>query len=215
MKKFILLTIGLATVFAGCKKSKDVGPQPEKDYGAVIKDKTWTGEFTYAGQPKGYYSVQFNADNTSVWSEAGGNYTGGTWALNGKQLSIIQTAFIQSKGDISDDNQLINISNTSASLTLNSGQLNTNANMVLDNTLWKGTIADATNVLTPISFAFASGLKLTVTSSAGVIIKVYERGGASVRFKDPGVTSFGVITPDGKQIRGVSSNHAQWQLTKQ
>jgi hypothetical protein len=219
MKKYIgILLVSLIIIFflASCKKDNTT---TAKDYGALVKAKIWTGEFTYTGQPTGYYSVQFNADSTSIWSELGGPYTGGKWSLSGKQLTIIQNSTLQSKGDISDDNKLINITNSNAFMTLNSGQLNTYGDMILDGQTWRGTVTNGAGITTNTTLAFNAGLKLNfslgLTTSMGLS---YERVGASVRFTSSGITYFGVIMPNGTDIKGQTHGGADkynWQITKQ
>ena len=221
MKKYLNLFPLLLLInffLPGCKKESNT----LKDYGALVKGKIWTGEITYTGQPTGYYSAQFNADSTISWTELGGPFSGGKWSMQGKQLILNLTATIQCKGDLSDDNKLINITNSNAVLTLNSGQLNSNGAMVLEGHTWKGSVTNYSGTKTiNISMTFNPGLKMEVDGGpfpAMLINQPYERLGASVRFTNSGITFFGVIQPNGTEIKGQTYGGADkynWKITKQ
>ena len=86
----VLVILLVTNILLSCKKSNDSIPTPSiKDYSVSIKDKTWWGTFTINGQKAQYYSVQFNADNSLVWSQLSGDYPG-KWTLDGKKLVIIR-----------------------------------------------------------------------------------------------------------------------------
>ncbi|HEY5464972.1 MAG TPA: hypothetical protein VIJ95_17045 [Hanamia sp.] len=216
--RYIPLIFMIILLFPGCKKA----PTPAKNYSALVTGKIWTGEFTYTGQPIGYYSIQFNGDSSTVWSDLGGPFSGGKWSLNGKQLILNLTSSIECKGDISDDNTLTNITNSNAFLTLNSGQLNTCGDMVLDGQKWKGSVTNYQGTITTnISITFKPGLKIDIDGGpfpAMIINLPYQRLGASIRFTNSGITFFGVIRPEGTNIKGQTNGGADkynWQITKQ
>lgn len=221
MKKYLNLFPVLLLInffLPGCKKDTNT----IKDYGALVKGKIWTGEFTYTGQPTGYYSAQFNADSTISWADLAGSLSGGKWSLHGKQLTLNLTASIQCKGDLSDDNQLINITNSNAVLSLNSGQLNPYGGMVLDGHKWKGSVRNYSGTKSiNISITFNPALKIEVDGGpfpAMLINQPYERLGASIRFTNSGITFFGVISPNGTEIKGQTyggTDKYNWQITKQ
>src|SRR4051812_24254876 len=76
----LLLT---ALVLISCKKDNKT-----EDLTASFAEKTWSGAMTYTGQDAEYYSVHFNNDNTLLWSEFSGDYTG-IWKLTDRQLRMI------------------------------------------------------------------------------------------------------------------------------
>ena len=80
----ILAFLFSAGILVGCKKEN--GPAA-KDYAASIKEKTWWGVVTYTGKEAEYYSVHFNSDNTLMWSQFAGDYSG-HWATSGNALTI-------------------------------------------------------------------------------------------------------------------------------
>jgi hypothetical protein len=109
MKKYIsiiMATLVLVGFITACKKSNSPAPN---DTAAYIKDKTWSGALTYTGKTTEYYGVHFNADNTLIWVQLSGEYTG-HWAINGKTITMTFDA-ITAKivADISVDNKLLNI----------------------------------------------------------------------------------------------------------
>jgi hypothetical protein len=220
MKKYlkIMLAIILSTgILFSCKK--DSTPEP-KDYAASIKDKTWSGAFTYTGEKTEYYCVHFNTDNTLLWSQLSGDYAG-KWVVNGKALTMTFDAnTAQIKADISEDDKLMNIavSNT-GSYIINSGGLIANPNIALDNTVWQGLYNGSPNSL---QLSFMPGLKVELRRS-NIVDKIYtyqrSASGAVIRFKqgiaNPVYPFFCVIN-SGMEIKGNDTNSFNpFQLTKQ
>lgn len=220
MKKYLsimLVTLLLTVILCSCKKS--ISPSP-KDYAASIKDKTWSGAFTYTGEKTEYYSVHFNADNTLLWSQLSGDYAG-KWAVNDKALTMTfdgNTA--QIKADISEDDKLMNIvvSNTGAYI-INSGGLIANPNIALDNTVWQGLYNGSPNSL---QLSFMPGSKVELRRS-NIVDKTYtyqrSASGAVIRFKqglaNPIYPFFCVIN-SGMEIKGNDTNSFNpFQLAKQ
>lgn len=134
MKKYInimMVTLMVMGLLFSCKKSSTPIP---KDYTVLIKDKTWWGQLIYTGQTAEYYCIQFNTNGSFTWSQLLGDYPG-HWVINGNRLTMIINANdLQIEADISDDNNLLNITDNINSLKVNSGELNANPNITLDNT---------------------------------------------------------------------------------
>jgi hypothetical protein len=211
MKKYlrvILAVIFYTSLLLSCKK--DSTP---KDYTASVKDKTWWGMLTYTGQTAEYYSVHFNADNTLVWSELSGDFTG-HWAITNKQITITFASTTQVKADISDDDKLINITDNTGYYEINSGQIIANPNITLDNTVWKGTAS----LTTPTTLRFKSGLKVEAELGNNVYgSDTYKRSASGEAIEselNPGYTLFVIVVSENK-IRGADNLGYQWQLTKQ
>lgn len=209
MKKLFfisLLWVLIIPVFISCKKDK------EKDYAAAIKDKVWVGTFNYPGRTEQYYCIQFKADGTLRWSEYYEDYPG-TWVINGQQLRI--SSGIKVVATISDDNKLNNIINDStADPKLNTGELNNNSGIALDNTVWKGSLSGTTPELV---FSFSAGSMVKVTLGIQNLYNgSYTRAGAGIRF-GAGEPGFGVIMPNGTEIKGryVGFTITPWKVTKQ
>jgi predicted small secreted protein len=216
MKKLMIIILSLATVLSACSKNND-GPSG-KDYSTAIKGKVWVGTATYTGKPTEYYSVQFNADNTLVWSEYADDYDG-KWAVDGQQLNITFTlSGKQFNAGISDDNKLIDITYPAAnSWVVNTGELCPNANIVLDNTKWNSPELTGFPGHYGLSLSFKQGSKIDYSVYLFLTAHlIYSRTGASIRFMGTnGYTWFGVITADGKTIRGMQSYEVMWEMVKQ
>jgi len=218
MKKYskvILFTLLSTTVLFSCKKSDS-----SKDYVASIKDKTWVGEITYTGDSTQFYSVQFNADFTLLWSQFSGDYPG-NWGIDGKQITMTfngNSAII--RADITDDNKFINtvVSNTN-SYIVNSGALLANPNIPLEGTIWKGNGYFSIPTTYPYQMSFLPGSKVEIKINN--IVKplyVYTRSasGSFIRFNVGSLIKyFGVLTSDNqmKGSYGVTTNPSQ--VTKQ
>jgi hypothetical protein len=232
MKKYLsitLFTILLVSFVTGCKKTNSATP---KDYTPSIKDKTWWGMFTYTGKDAEYYSVHFNADNTLLWSQFSGDFTG-QWAINGQELTMtfdVSKAAI--KAGISDDDKLLNITDNTGNFEINAGQLVADPNIPLDNTLWEGKPVLASG-LYGYQMEFMPALKITIQetyfippslyqsyfypnntykrSASGAVIRAsYNAGGAGA-----GSPFFGVII-SGTEMRGSIKNpNNSWKATKQ
>ncbi len=213
MKKYsnlILLTIWSTGILFSCKKNSNLAP---KDYYASVNNKTWWGELTYTGKPTEYYSVQFNTDNTLIWSQFSGDYTG-HWALAGKQLTIrFNGSPVEIRADISDDNNLVNITDNTSASEINSGEMIVNSTTILDNTLWNGaTYFPATKAL---QLNFKSGLQVVINIENSPI-KTYtyatNSSNSVIRISN---LFFGIITSAGKMKGSVDNSGYTWQVTKQ
>ena len=212
MKKYI--SILLATAFLtgltmGCKKSNSIAP---KDYAASIKDKTWWGELAYTGKTPEYYSVHFNADNTLTWSQFQGDYTG-HWVLNNKQVTItFDGNTIQIKADISDDDNLVNITDNTAASEIKSGELAANSTISLDNTQWNGNTQVPTKIL---QLNFKTGLQATINLENSPIKTYTYTKNASNSVIRISTIFFGIIISGSKMKGSIDNSVFTWQATKQ
>ncbi len=179
-------------------------------------------------QPTQYLFYRFKADGTIATSLTYSDNTSYTWKLDGKHLSL-QIDATTLEGDITDDNKFV-ITKATPALPYTfviAGELNTYADMVLDNTKWQGT-ATATGSTATVGLAlyFSPGLILDIPSPDKNILIMnqgYTRIGAAFRGIVKGPTKdtyyFGVIMPGGKEIRGVIADAGgitySWQVTKQ
>ena len=223
MKKYIYIlpiTLIIISILISCKKNdtSDV----LKDCGASIKDKTWWGQLTYNGQTAEYYAVHFNADSTLIWSQLSGNYPG-VWAINGKQLKMTFPALgSEIKGDISDNDTLMNITDNNASVTINSGKLIADPYVFLDNTVWKGAYRDVEGISQPMQITFKPNYKVEIKYTEGPIHQyLYTRtesgrgGVVRVDVNNGLFFIFGVIT-SGNEMKGSKvDSDTPWQATKQ
>ena len=232
MKKYIsiiLITVILMSFMTGCKKSNSVAP---KDYTPSIKDKTWWGMFTYTGKDAEYYSVHFNADNTLLWSQFSGDFTG-QWTINGKALTMtFDVSKAEIKAGISDDDKLLDIKDNTGNSEINAGQLIADPNITLDNTQWDGKPILASNLYDYlISFMPVFKVDIQETyfyppslyksylypnntykrSASGAVIRAsYNTGGAGA-----GSLFFAIII-SGNEMRGSIKNPNNiWKATKQ
>jgi len=168
MKKYIniiTVTLIVMSILFSCKKSDS----PEI-YAKSIIDKTWWGTLTYNSQKTEYYSVHFNADKSLVWSQLSGDYPG-LWEINDKHLKMT-FPLLKSEidGDISKNDTLMNISDNNASVSINSGKLIANSNIVLDNTVWLGSANMTTPKVLELTFIPGSQIKINIENST---IKTY------------------------------------------
>jgi hypothetical protein len=158
MKKYSgLVTAALISIalLVSCKKSINTA---RKDYTASVKDRTWSGEFTYTGKVKEYYSVHFNENKTLLWSRLSGDYTG-KWVVNDDVLTMTFDAnTVQVKANITDDDKFFNISDNTGYYEINSGQVMTISTVPLDNTVWKGPIN--LGALKTLQLGFKPGYKV-------------------------------------------------------
>jgi hypothetical protein len=218
MKKYTgraIFALIITAILFSCKKSST------KDIAQSIKDKTWWGQLTYTGKPAEYYSVQFNADNSLVWSQLTGDYAG-HWVLEGKTLTITFTGnTVQIKADISDDDKLLNITDNTTASEINSGQLIIDPNISLDNTTWKGSLEQGPNPSVNIQLKFIPGSKVEFNAINLAVTYNYTRtsSGAVIRFSTFLGPIFGIITTSsemkGIEESGLTSVHYQWQAAKQ
>ena len=218
MKKYvntILAILFYAPLLLSCKKDST------KDYTASIAGKTWWGVFTYTGKDAEYYSIHFNADNTLLWSQFSGDYTG-RWVVNGAALTMsFDVSKAEIKASISDDDKLLNITDKTGNSVINYCELIANPNIPVDNTVWKGKIVTGAPYLVEMSFrpAFKIDLQIGYTytnntytrSASGAVIRADIKPVGS----GAGTTFFGVII-SGSEMKGcdkISNN--QWEATKQ
>lgn len=199
MRKLYFLLI---VAFAGCKK------EGVKDYASAIVDKVWVGTFNYMNNATEYYSIHFKADSSFIFSDQSANWNG-TWGINDNQLIIKLAGEIRVK--ISNDNKFVDIINKPTNdWELKTGELNDKFNESIDETQWKGTIGGDELVIT-----FMPGSVIGVARNNVVInYGIYTRNDAGIRLD--GWPSFGVIMPDGKQIKGgkAGSGEGPWSVTK-
>jgi hypothetical protein len=207
-KNIMLVTLLLIGIIVSCKKSST-----PKDYAASIKDKTWSGELAYTGKTTEYYSVHFNADNTLSWSQFSGDYTG-HWILTGKQLTISFTGnSVEIKANISDDDNLVNITDNTTASEIKSGELIANSTISVDNTEWKGAINyPATKAL---QFSFKPGLQVIINiENTPIKTHTYTKYSLNTAIRISTVF-FGIITSGGKMKGSVDNAVYIWQATKQ
>jgi hypothetical protein len=213
MKIYIgIMLVVLMGVLPGCKKSNT-----PKDYTVFIKDKTWWGMITNPGMAEEYYCIHFNADNTLLWSQFADDYPG-QWVINDKRLTMaFATLGVQISADITDDNKLSNIIASNAA-KIGSCQVIEKTDIVIDNTIWKGTLRLGINAY-PCQMNFMTGfsVQLTIASTAYAPV-IYTRSvfGAVIRFPFLGASKqFGIIT-SGTEMKGSVDSHADlWQTNKQ
>jgi hypothetical protein len=211
MKKIISIIpviLIVMSILLSCKKSDS-----PINYVSTIKDKTWWGTFSNAGENNQYYSVHFNADNSLLWSQLSGDYAG-LWILDGNKLTMnFTTLAIKITAEISDDNTLLNITTNSPNKVY-TGKLNNNTDNLLDNTVWKET----NNSPSAVQLSFFSGLKVEakigpstyatnayIRSSSGFI-----RFTTTVNYK-----FFGVFISDIELRGSYNDSGHSWQIIKQ
>lgn len=218
MKKslsILIITTLLISIFISCSKDDNTSNDlPIKNYTAAIKGKNWFGELTYTGKPIEYYSVVFNADNTLVWSQLSGDYTG-NWIVNEKLLTMTFTGnTAEIKATISDDDKLINISDNTGYYEIKSGQLILNPNIPLDNTIWKGTVDPYTLQLSFMPSNVVE-MKIGSTTYAPYSYQKSTSGGA-IRIRSSATQeTFGVITGSAEMKGSHKVNDFPWKATKQ
>lgn len=212
MKKYIraiLVTVIITGILFSCKKSNVSAP---KDYTASIKDKTWWGELAYTGKTPEYYSVHFNTDNTLTWSQFQGDYTG-HWVLNNKQVTItFDGNTIQIKADISDDDNLVNITDNTTASEVKSGEMAANSNTILDNTQWNGNTEVPTKIL---QLNFKAGLLCTVNLEKTPIKTYTYTKNSSNSVIRISTIFFGIIVSGSKMKGSIDNSVFTWQATKQ
>ena len=207
----LLLAISIVAFTSSCKKSNDA-----KDYTGIIKDKVWWGEITYTGKATEYYSVQFKADNTLLWSQYATD-DAGEWTVSGKVLTItFNKSGIKVTADISDDNKLLNIVATTSAYKIGSGQMLANPATPFDNTAWKGAIQSITSDFR-LLFAPGNQVGFLYDNTYPFVPYGYTRslsGGCFRIGAGPGTLCFGVLT-SATEIKGTFSGGNPWHTTKQ
>ena len=177
--------------------------------------------FTYTGKDAEYYSIQFNADNTLVWSQFSGDYTG-KWVVNGKELTMtFDVSKAEIKAGIRDDDKLLNITDNTGNFEMNTGQLIANPNIPLDNTEWKGKIITGTPYL--VNMSFRPPLKVDIQISYTYTNNSYKRSasGAVIRadIKPVGTGAstyfFGIMISATEMMGSEKNANNQWKATKQ
>lgn len=210
----MLIALLLVTgTFSSCKKEAAA----PKDYSLSIKDKTWWGMLTNAGETAQAYSVRFNAENTLVWSQLSGDYPG-RWSVEKNKLTLTFTSpNVTVTADITDDNNLANITTNTAN-KVNSGELVADPNISLDNTVWTGSV---NNPLQTMQLNFLPNLK--VQRKIGIVTYnpiAYTRSpsGGFIRIDlGSGIAPYiiGVIA-SRSEMNGIAFIPAtSWQLIKQ
>jgi hypothetical protein len=215
MKKYLrilLITLLSTVILFSCKKTNTPAPN---DYTAAIKDKTWWGIFAYTGKTPEYYSLQFNADNTLMWSESVGDYPG-KWVLKDRTLTITFNASgSQIKADIgTDDKQLINISVNNNLYVVNSCELIAHPNITLENTNWNGSTSSYGVIF---ATKFRPGFVVDVNLNFSTKTYSYSRSASGAAFRVIGAPYFGVLTSDTTMKGTIISSPAStvaWYTTK-
>jgi hypothetical protein len=211
MKKHSLIILFLIlTVFLySCKKDNT-----PKDYSVFIKEKTWSGMFTYTGKKPEYYSIHFHANNNLTWSELLGDYPG-QWLINGKQLVMTFPGIsAEIKADISDDNKLLNFVDNTGNFEVQTGELVVNPNLPLENTVWTGTIRNAVPFQIRLLPASKIELKVEYTTD-GPYPYLRSVSGAVIRSIIGSFHFFGVVTSANEMKGSHYSYNNTWQVTKQ
>ena len=205
---FVALLLPVLYFSTGCKKSN------EADIPSLFKNTVWTGRFTYLGMTEEPYSLQFKEDGTFTWIRYQASSTG-NWTLSGSQLSLVFSATVTIKADVSNDKTLTNIQNNPAGGWLfSSGQYNTATEQAIDNTTWK-----ENNNAGALTFSTSS--KVSGTGIFGSLQNndSYFRIGAVLTFPSGfNVTYFSVLQPDGKTmvlINKTFPNYHPYVLTRQ
>jgi hypothetical protein len=205
----VISLLSLITI-SSCKK--------DKDYNKVIKNKTWWGQLSNPGEAPQYYSVYFKADGSLIWGQRVADYTG-TWVVNNRQLTMdFLLPVVQIKADISDDNELINIVASNSSVVGNASLI-TNPAIVLEKSVWNGTLTPSVGGPQSLQLNFLSGSTLNGSVNGGSIGGFYTRSesGAVIKFTLGANAFFGLITSD-KDLIGQwtsSGNYHPWQTVKQ
>jgi hypothetical protein len=218
MKRYKAITaIALLAMISLFSCKKDNTPALPKDYSNSIKDKTWWGTLTNAGETAQYYSVHFNADNTLLWSQFSDDYPG-KWSVDKNKLTLtFLSPDVIVTGEISDDNKLVNITTNTAN-KVNTGELVENPRISLESTIWKGDFNIPMGSPIPIQFSFLPGS--IVQGNIGYsFTSVYVRSayGGVIRFYKPLVNFlvFCVITSSGEMRGSYDLSKYTLQATKQ
>ena len=213
MKKSVtIIWMALLTTVALVSFKKDNTPAP-KNYAESIKNKTWWGMFTYTGKTAEYYSVHFNADNTLLWSQLSGDYAG-LWALKGKQLTItFNVSSVVMKADISNDNNLANITDNTAAYEINTGELIAKPNIPLDNTAWLGILNfSAKKMQIQLDFKRSNRVTINIENSVSKTY-TYTRNPSDAAIRI-GTIFFGIIISDSKMKGHIYAPENTWEATK-
>jgi hypothetical protein len=217
MKKYFTITmlalIATVSLFS-CKK--DTNTTQPKDYSASIKDKIWWGTFTNAGETPQYYSASFRTDNTVLWSQLSGDYSG-TWSLANNKLTItFISPAVMVTANISDDNKLTDITTSSAN-KVNSGEMLASPNIALDNSTWNGSVTYPLQAY-PLLLTFLNSSKVQVKFSSNPVFTAdYTRSASSFIKFNWGSSVFAGVISSGTLIKGsfYDGTIYTWQTTKQ
>lgn len=215
MKKYfrgILIILFSTLVMLSCNED-----DASKGYAASIKDKTWWGTLTYTGEAAQYYSVHFNGDNTLVWSQLSGDYPG-EWNLKGKSLTLHFTgSSVEIKTDISDDNTLETITDTTPSYEINNGHLLVSENIPLENTVWSGFRVYGSTKPLKLTFISDSKVEIKVDNSlyGGYSYWDFTRPASGGFIRITGLTHICVFTSDTELKGSELTVDKVWQATKQ
>jgi hypothetical protein len=217
MKQYIIrsmLVLMMTVIIFSCKKEN------AKDFTLSIAGKTWWGKFAYTGKVSQYYSIQFDANGSYIWSELSGDYTG-KWVVDGKHLKFtFDVTSKQIKADISADNKLVNIENNSSyGWAIESCERIANPNLSsLDNTFWKGAYITIPGPVTVLAnLRFLPGLKLQVefpgpNTKEGPYSYTRSASGVAIRGQ---YNLFGIILSE-TEMKGTDHNNTfDWSAIKQ
>jgi hypothetical protein len=213
MKKYIVIALTLLMIgclTGGCKKDRS-----PNGASASIKDKTWWGQFYYAGKSVEYYAVHFNGNGTLTWSEFAGDYQG-KWAVDGDYLAItFDGTGHQFKSTISGDNKLLNIINIpSNNFFVIGGELITNSNTSLDNTIWTGTASSAVTTAA-MQMSFLAGFKVDLKFGSLLPISYPYTLFAQNKVIRIDTGFFGIVTSATEMKGSVDKAGYLWYATKQ
>lgn len=221
MKKNIelfIVLIAVALPFCSCKKETAAAPVQQKNYTAVISDKTWWGTLTNAGETAQYFSVHFNADNTLSWSQLSDDYAG-RWTVDNKKLTLTFTnPAVVITGEITDDNKLTNITSSTAN-KVNTAELLAEPNMPLEGSVWLGTrIAQVGKPTDVMQLTFLPGDKVEIKINNvfyAAPSHFYSRPASGGCFRIKYLKYFGVILSPG-EMKGCELTYDRpWQARKQ
>ena len=131
MKKalFIIASSLSILMMAGCKKETGT------NYTYLLHEKVWTGTLaSYNPEP---FSVKFSTDGSFSWHEIKEDVSG-TWKLDGPQLVLNFASGKILKAEFAADSTMGNIiGDDGRSITIAQPQLNTNADMNIDDIRWE------------------------------------------------------------------------------
>jgi hypothetical protein len=188
MKKALFIIASSLSILTmpGCKKETGT------NYAHLLNEKVWTGTLTsYNPEP---FSVKFSTDGSFSWHEIKEDVNG-TWKLDGPQLVLNFSSGKQLKAEFAADSTMGNIiGDDGKSITTVKPQLNTNADMSMDNIRW-----EITGSYDEVEFA---GSRVTYYSfgfwDRGSYI--FNRRNGTMRFSNGYDKGFFVIMPDGESI---------------
>ena len=190
MKKILFIIASFLSLLTmnGCKKES--GP----NYAHLLNEKVWTGTLQYVTTSPEPFSVKFSTDGSFSWHEIKEDVSG-TWKLDGPQLVLNFSNGKQLKAEFEADSTMGNIiGDDGRSITTAKPQLNTHADMNMDDIRW-----EIVGSYDKVEFA---GSRVTYYSfgfwDRGSFI--FNRQNGTMRFSNGYDKGFFVIMPDGESI---------------